>query len=204
MYKQGQMLIIENQIEKMIQLGVVEKDRKGMFYPKQNMETLEFVKALSQLWNIKINSKLIYDEGILTREIMGAILYDAYLMKFEKDSKGRYKKPKYLTDYNGTNLSPEDPNYDPNLTGESAQYYPLTTWDKAKDKKEISDVYLYKVKEAYQLGLLRCEKGIQRGVMANGEELEPKKAVTREKAAKVLYFMWVLTKDINAENDKLG
>lgn len=199
----GQGAYYRNQIEKMIQLGVVTKDIKGMFYPKQNMETLEFIQALNQLWSIEINNNKGYDEGILTREIMGAIFYDAYLVKFKKDSEGRYNKSKYLTDYNGTNLAPDDPNYDPNLTGESAQYYPLTTWDKVKDVKDISEVYKDKVKEAYQLGLIRCEKGIQRGVMANGEELEPRQAVTREKAAKALYFMWVLSKDIRAENDKL-
>ena len=65
----------------------------------------------------------------LSREIMGCILFDAYLLKFGKDENGYYKKPKYMTDYNGTNLSPEDANYDPNLVGESATYYPLTTME---------------------------------------------------------------------------
>ena len=37
--------------------------------------------------------------------------------------------------------------------------------------------------------------------MINGTELEPKKSVTRAKAAKALYFMWVLVQPINVEND---
>lgn len=36
--------------------------------------------------------------------------------------------------------------------------------------------------------------------MVNGTELEPKAIVTREKAAKALYFMWVLEHEVNAEN----
>lgn len=37
--------------------------------------------------------------------------------------------------------------------------------------------------------------------MENGCTLDPKGVVTREKAAKSLYFMYVLGSDINSEND---
>jgi hypothetical protein len=39
--------------------------------------------------------------------------------------------------------------------------------------------------------------------MVNGRELEPKAAVTRAKAAKALYFMWVLGQPVKVENDTL-
>jgi hypothetical protein len=39
--------------------------------------------------------------------------------------------------------------------------------------------------------------------MVNGHELEPKALVTRAKAAKALYFMWVLAQPTKVENDTL-
>ena len=37
--------------------------------------------------------------------------------------------------------------------------------------------------------------------MVNGSRLEPKALVTRAKAAKALYFMWVLAQAPRVEND---
>ena len=54
---------------------------------------------------------------------------------------------------------------------------------------------------AYELGLLRAEVGIARGRMVNGNLLEPQALVSRAKAAKALYFMWVLAQAPKAEND---
>ncbi|MBB6635731.1 hypothetical protein [Cohnella thailandensis] len=50
------------------------------------------------------------------------------------------------------------------------------------------------------MGLIRSEKGIARGRMMNGSEFEPKLAVTRAKASKALYFMWVLGQNVQEEN----
>jgi hypothetical protein len=58
-----------------------------------------------------------------------------------------------------------------------------------------------KVRDAYELGLIRSENGIARGRMANGRLLEPRAVVSRAKAAKALYFMWVLAQPPQAEND---
>ena len=49
--------------------------------------------------------------------------------------------------------------------------------------------------------LLRAENGIARGRMVNGTMLEPRAIVTRARAAKALYFMWVLAQPPKAEND---
>ncbi|BCJ96890.1 hypothetical protein acsn021_44590 [Anaerocolumna cellulosilytica] len=196
----GENAYYRNQIEKLIKLDVLSKDDEGLFHPKEVITTKAFTEALNKMW--KINLPL--EDGIepLTREVMGGILYDAYVIKFGKDRNGKYRKPKYMTDYNETNLSPHDPLYDPNLAGESAMYYPLTPWNKVADTKEINKTLYFKVSESYKLGLIRCEKGIQRGKMINGKELEPKKFVTKEKAAKALFFMWVLPQNIRDENDR--
>jgi lysophospholipase L1-like esterase len=196
----GENAYYRNQIEKMIQLGILEKDKEGLFHPKDVISVKTFTGALNKLWDIKLSEE--YGAEALTREVMAGILYDAYEIKFGKDRKGEYRKPKYMTDYNGTNLSPHDPLYDPNLAGESAMYYPLTPWNKVADVDTVDKALYFKVLESYKLGLIRCEKGIQRGKMINGTELEPKKTVTKEKAAKALFFMWVLPRDIRDENDR--
>ena len=100
-----------------------------------------------------------------------------------------------------SNITPDDPNYDPNLVGEEAQYYPLVGFGAITDKAEIDESLYTQVEEAYELGLIRSEEGIARGKMINGYALQPKTEVTREKAAKSLYFMYVLAQDINTEND---
>ncbi len=183
-----------NQIEKMIQLGVMEKDTNGNFNPLDDMSTDEFIDALAKLWNIDAKQIRGYRSGKLTREVMGAIMYDAYCLKFDE-------KPVYMTNYNGTALSPDDPNYDPNLVGEEAQYYPMAGFGTIADADKIDEKYADKVREAYNLGLIRSESGIKRGAMINGNRLAPKQIVSRAKAAKALYFLWVLSKPINHETD---
>lgn len=183
-----------NQIEKMVQLGVMSKDNNGNFNPKANMTTEEYVKALNSLYDISMSINK-YGKGVLTRELMAKINLDAYYYKFRD-------KPKYMTDYNGTNVLPDDPNYDPNLVGEEAQYYPLAGFGTITDKEDISKKYKADVEEAYNLGLIRSEN-VERGKMENGLTLEPKAIVSREKAAKYLYFMYVLGSDIKSENDSL-
>lgn len=109
-----------------------------------------------------------------------------------------------MTDYNGKTVLPGAPGYDPNLDSgaQGAMYYPLVGWAKLQDSAEVSAPYAAKLREAYELGLIRSEAGIARGRMLNGRLLEPKAPVTRAKAAKVLYFMWVLAQPPKAENDE--
>lgn len=189
----GENAYYRNQIEKVVQLGLMTKDKEGCFNPKDDMTVYEYADAMEKLYGSdKVNSD-DYDDGILTREVMAKINLDAYNSKYSQ-------KPKYMTDYNGTNISPDDPNYDPNLVGEEAQYYPLVGYGKIKDKDKISDEYKETMEQAYELGLIRSED-VERGKMENGYTLDPQGIVTREKAAKYLYFMYVLGSDINCEND---
>ena len=142
-------------------------------------------------------------DAALTREAMSAIVYDAYLAKFGKETDGSWNKPVYMTEYNGSNLSPDDPNYDPNLTGESSQYYPLVGWGALTDTEQFHDSLYGKAKEVYNLGLMRSEKGIERGKMKNGTEMEPLAVVTRDKAAKELYFLYNLIQNKSTENQTI-
>ncbi len=189
----GENAYYRNQIEKMVQLGVMTKDSDECFNPKAEMTVLDYADAIEKLYGSDVIDSSNYTDGVLTREVMAQINLDAYNGKFDE-------KPKYMTDYNGTNISPDDPNYDPNLVGEEAQYYPLVGYGKITDKDEISSEYREAVEEAYELGLIRSED-VERGKMENGYTLDPQGVVTREKAAKYLYFMYVLGSDINTEND---
>ena len=87
------------------------------------------------------------------------------------------------------------------MVGTEAQYYPLVGYNAIKDRISVSLKFADKVKEAYNLGLIRSEVGIERGKVQNGYYIEPQKEVTRAKAAKSLYFMYVLGSDIHTEND---
>lgn len=126
------------------------------------------------------------------------MFYEAYLLKFQA-----LYRPPYMTDYNGVALSPDDPNYDPNLVGESAQYYPLVPWDLLEDRDELPEGLRLKAKTVYELGLYRSEHDIRRGVMRCGCRLEPRRQVSRAKAAKYLYFLWVLQMPVNKESHEL-
>ena len=183
-----------NQIEKMLQLGVMSKDSDGNFNPENIMTVKEYISALTKIYKIDESAFKNYADGNLTREVMAAINLDAYNMKFKS-------KPKYMTDYNGNNITPDDPNYDPNLVGTEAQYYPLVGYNAIKDRISVSLKFADKVKDAYNLGLIRSEVGIERGKVQNGYYIEPQKEVTRAKATKSLYFMYVLGSDIHTEND---
>ncbi len=191
-----------NQIEKMVKLGIMKKDSQGNFNPDDEMDTQDFITAVGKIWDINTGEfeSNYADCGKLTREIMASVLYDAYMLRFGKNDDS-YVKPEYMTEYNGTTVTPDDPNYDPNLVGEEAQYYPLVGYGALLDTNEIDEKYAQKVEQAYNLGLIRSEDGIKRGSMQNGNLLEPKKTVTRAKAAKELYFIYVLDKPILDENN---
>lgn len=145
----------------------------------------------------------IASDAALTREAMGAVLYDAY-QEFQKNGADDAKKnmQTYMSN-NGGIPSPDDPNYDPNIKYEGTPYIPLTGWGALTDTNELSDSLYVKVKTAYNLGLMRTEKGIARASIANGTELEPKAQVTRAKAAKSLVFAFILTQLPSEESQVL-
>jgi lysophospholipase L1-like esterase len=184
-----------NQIEKLLQLGVLHKDPQGNFKPQATMRAGEFREALSRLLRLPEGALAGYPDGGLTREAMGAMIDDAYHLRFS----GR---PAYMTDYNGKTVTPGMPGYDPNLDSgaKGAMYYPLVDWSGLADTAEISPAFAAKLKDAYELGLVRSETGIARGSMVNGRMLEPKALVSRAKAAKALYFMWILARPPKSEN----
>ena len=122
----------------------------------------------------------------LTKEAMAAILYDAYLAKFGRTG-DELNKTAYMTNY-------ENP-------AKNAQFAPLTDWSALKDKGSISSRFFGKVKAAYTLGLIRADKGIARGTLANATELEPGMMITRAKAAKELFFCYTLGQDPKLPND---
>lgn len=139
-----------------------------------------------------ISETLIASDAALTREAMGAILYDAYLAAYGKNADGTWNKVAYMNQ-NGSVPSPDDPNYDPNIQYEGTPYIPLTGWGALTDTDSLNISLYAKVKEAYNLGLIRSEQGISRGSIAVGTELEPTAVVTRAKAAKTLMFAFTLT-----------
>ncbi len=135
----------------------------------------------------------------LTREAMGAVMYDAFNAKYGKDENGNWNKVYYMKQ-TGSVPSPDDPSYDPNIQYEGETYLPLTGFGSLTDTDEADKTLYGKVKEAYNLGLIRTENGIKRGEIKNGTLLEPKEVVTRAKAAKSLLFAYLLTQDPKGEN----
>lgn len=193
---QGDGAYYRDQVEKLLQLGVLRKDAGGNFRPQQTMRTREFAAALAGVLKLPPATLAGYADGPLVREVMGAMLADAYHARFSA-------KPAYMTDYNGKTVVPGAPGYDPNLDSgaQGAMYFPLVGWTRLLDSAGVSPPYAAKVRDAYELGLIRSEAGIARGRMVNGTLLEPKATVSRAKAAKALYFMWVLAQPPKAEND---
>ncbi len=146
-----------------------------------------------------VDTGAIASDAALTREAMGAILYDAYYLKYGKNNSGAWNKREYMTNNDGL-PAPGDANYDQNAIYEGTPYFPLVGWGALTDKDEISPVLYGKVKEAYNLGLMRSEQGIERGAVKLGTVLEPKTKVTRAKAAKTLLFAYILAQPMNAES----
>ena len=140
-----------------------------------------------------VEDTVVPTDAALTREIMGAILYDAYQLA-DKTNIAKYMAQ------NGGVPSPDDPNYDPNIQYEGSPYIPTTGWGALTDKEGLDDDLYGKVKAAYNLGLIRPETGIARGSIALGSELEPNVEVTRAKAAKSLVFAFVLTQPQSDES----
>lgn len=225
----GRNAYYRNQIEFLIKHGIMSHDEEKKFYPLQEITVGEFAESLCKACKLEHiptaeelteygralspDDVLLSPDVSLTREMMAWLVYRVYLAMFPiKEAPPRaeevpdmihpYAKPAYMTDYNGHNVSFDDPNYDPNLTGESAMYYPLVPWEQIQDKAEISAPFYFAVQECYRLGLMRCEHGIARGRMINGYLFQPREIVTKEKAAKELYFLQTFTHSIYDETDK--
>ncbi|MFL6632021.1 MAG: GDSL-type esterase/lipase family protein [Massilia sp.] len=191
-----------NQIEKLIQLGALHEDAQGNVHPEAPMDTREFAAALGRLLRLPEGAPAGFPDGPLRREVMGAIVDDAYHLRFAS-------KPRYMTDYNGRTVVPGSPGYDPNLDAHTqgahgAMYYPLVDWAQLEDGAAVTPALAARVEDAYRLGLIRSETGIARGRMVDGRRLEPQTVVSRAKAAKTLYFMWVLAQPPQVENDRLA
>lgn len=212
----GENAYYRNQIEKIVQLHLLEKDQNGHFRPKEPVTVGEFSRALQTMWDVpdvlpemcqmaasssECDSSVFTfsSETELTREMQAFLIYRAYGARF---GFAEEQKPPYMIDYNGTALAPNDPNFDPNLPQNASQYYPTVTWEAIQDTDAIHPAYVSAWKTVYTLGLLRSESGIRRGCTKNGNYLEPKTIVTREKAAKSLFFLWVLGHPVKMENQE--
>lgn len=193
----GEGAYYRNQIEKLLQLGVLAVDAQGRFQPEAPIEARDFAAALARLLGLP---DLTFTEppGPMTREQMAQLLLQAYRARFSA-------KPAYMTDYNALRPASGSATSDPNLDGGAvgARYDPLLPWERLRDTAAVSPARAEAVREAYALGLVRAEAGIARGRMLNGDRLEPQAVVSRAKAAKALYFMWVLGRPPKAENDGL-
>jgi hypothetical protein len=190
----GEGAYYRHQIEKLLQLGVLGLDAQQLFHPAQPMDEAGFAAALTRLLGLPRDTVDV-GAGSLTRERMAVQLLQAYEARFPS-------KPAYMTDYNGASVVPGAPGYDPNLDGgaRGAMYYPLLPWSALSDTTNVAPALAMRVRQAYELGLLRSEQGIARGRMANGRTLQPREVVSRAKAAKALYFMWILAQAPKAEN----
>lgn len=204
----GRGAFYRNQIEKMVQLGVMKKDAEGNFHPLAPCSRKEFLEGIRKIWRLSEDftgnaadvSRTDTKEASFTRMDAAEILYDAYEARF---GMGEGAKPPYMTDYNGRNIDPSDPNYDANLPSGETMYYPLTPFGQVEDLEGLSEEKRQKLETVYQLGLMRCEGKIRRGSLENGTFFQPGGQVTREKAAKYLYFCFVLGQDIITENHRI-
>lgn len=189
-----------NQIEKLLQMHIMSVEQDGKFQPKKLMSIKAFIDGLCKIWTLEPSLFTEFECETMTREKMAVMVYIGYKEHFGIDQLGNLNRTKYMTDYNGTNLPFDHPHYDPNLKGDSGQYYPLTPWEHIEDRKKISEDCYKTVKEAYHLGLIRCETNSRRGRYENGTCLDPQLEITKEMAAKCLYFLWVHGHDILEEN----
>lgn len=226
----GRNAYYRNQIEFMVKHHIMEKKEDGCFHPLEPVSTTQFAAALCRAMKLAAfpEEKSLTPAGrllspdvefeamnvdtdshfLLTREVMALFVYRIYLFCFPVEKipadldRPSYVKPPYMTDYNGGGIAFDDPNYDPNLTGQSAMYYPLVSWEQLTDREQIAPPCRRAARECYRLGLMRSEVGIARGRMICGTTFDPKTVVTREKAAKELYFLQTLIHGILEETDR--
>lgn len=226
----GRNAYYRNQIEFVVKHHILPKREDGCFHPLEPVSAAQFAAALCRAMKLRAfpGEKSLTPAGRLlspdaeftamdvgtdsifplTREMMALFIYRVYLFCFPvaeppaDPDRPAYVKPPYMTDYNGSGIAFDDPNYDPNLTGQSAMYYPLIPWEQLTDRERIAPPCQRAARECYRLGLMRSESGIARGRMVCGTTFDPKTVVTREKAAKELYFLQTLIHGILEETDK--
>lgn len=215
--KTGSGAYYRNQIEKMVQLGIFQKNTRGCFRPDDPCTVGEFSEGIRRLWRLPVcaadgvtdaadDGTDAADSGMgtartpITRKTAACILYDAYMRRF---GDGEANKPPYMTDYNGISISPNDPNYDANIPIGETIYYPLVPVERICDLDELSEEERHKIQTVYRLGIMRSEAGIERGTLKNGTLFEPETVMSRAKAAKLLYFCFVLDKDVKVENHRV-
>ena len=226
----GRNAYYRNQIEFLVKHHIMEKREDGGFHPLEPVSAAEFAASLRRAMKLaafpmensltQAGRALSPDAAFaaagtgpdsaapLTREMMALFVYRVYLFCFPVTDflpgtdRPVYPKPPYMTDYNGSGIAFDDPDYDPNLTGQSAMYYPLVPWERLTDRDRIAAPCLPAARECYRLGLMRSETGIARGRMVCGTAFDPKVVVTREKAAKQLYFLQTLIHGIFEETDR--
>lgn len=189
-----------NQIEKMVELGVFHKDEEGNFHPLSPCDGEEFLEGIRKIWKLPAGFTTECGKGPFLKKDAACILYDAYGAGFGWEESD---KPPYMTDYNGKNIDPTNPDFDVNLPSGETMYYPLTEFGRVTDLKELPPDVLAKLEAVYRLGLMRCEGGIERGSLENGVLFLPNTPVTREKAAKYLYFCFVLGQKVTKENHRV-
>ncbi len=226
----GRNAYYRNQIEFLVKHHIMEKMEDGNFHPLAPVSTAQFAVSLQRAMKLAAfpgESSLTPTcralspdaefvaactgpnvASELTREVMALLIYRVYLFCFPVTDLSPvtkspiYKKPPYMTDYNGNGIAFDNPDYDPNLTGQSAMYYPLVPWERLTDRDQIAAPYRRAARECYRLGLMRSETGIARGRMICGTSFDPKVVVTREKAAKQLFFLQTLIHGIWEETDR--
>lgn len=164
--------------------------REYIFTAKESVTVSAVLTAEPEI----VDTTIVAADAPLTREVMGAILYDAYQLVEDKTNINKYMSQ------NGGVPTPDDPNYDPNIKYEGSPYIPITGWGALTDKEGLNNSLYAKVKAAYNMGLIRPETGIARGSIALGTELEPTAPVTRAKAAKTLVFAFILTQPTSGES----
>ncbi|GAU79220.1 SGNH/GDSL hydrolase family protein [Fusibacter sp. 3D3] len=163
-----------NQIEKMVQMGAFELDEKGFFNPNEAVNVKVCLSALSQLskHSLEIDIKGIethYNQPIETLLVTRELL--AYLMNaFYNQSIASLAPIPYFRE----------------------GYAPLLAFNDVIDQDKIEPIFLDAVQSVWQLGLLRSEVDVHRGLVAHGRYFEPKRIITRALCAKYFYFMWVL------------
>lgn len=226
----GRNAYYRNQIEFLVKHHIMEKREDGGFHPLEPVSAAEFAGSLQRAMKLAAfpmessltqAARALSPDAVfaaagtgpdsaapLTREMMALFVYRVYLFCFPVTDflpgtdRPVYPKPPYMTDYNGSGTTFDDPDYDPNLTGQSAMYYPLVPWEQLTDRDRIAAPCRLAARECYRLGLMRSETGIARGRMVCGTAFDPKVVVTREKAAKQLYFLQTLIHGIFDETDR--
>ena len=145
----GEGAYYRNQIEKMVELGIFRKDGEGNFRPEALCSRNAFREGIGKIWRLPEEFTRVEGDGNLSKADAAVILYDAYAARFGLEEE---KKPPYMTNYNGPNVDPSDPDFDCNLPSGETMYYPLTPFGQVADLDGLSQEVYQKVEAVYRLG----------------------------------------------------